>query len=58
MMPYSKFPNAMDDLVVHIMIEMSTVSIISEFLSIQDCILTPLSLNSYNLIFIIVTSIV
>ena len=47
---YIKFPSAIDDRVVHIISEMSTVSTISEFLSIQDCILTPLSLNSYNLI--------
>ena len=57
MRPYSKFPNAIDDRVVHIMSEMSTVSTISEFLSIQDCILTPFHLHSYNLIFIILTSI-
>ena len=36
---------------------MSTVSTISEFLSIQDCILTPFSQHSYNLLFIIVVSI-
>ena len=57
MRPSSKFPNAIDDRVVHIMSEMSTVSTISEFLSIQDCILTPFSLHSYNLLFIIVVSI-
>ena len=57
MRPYSKFPNAIDDRVVHIMSEMSTVSTISEFLSIQDCILTPWPLHSYNLLFIILTSI-
>ena len=56
MRPYNKFPNAIDDRVVHIISEMSIVSTISEFLSIQDCILTPLSLNSYNLIFIILTT--
>ena len=57
MRPYSKLPNAMDDRVVHIMSEMSTVSTISEFLSIHDCILTPFSQHSYNLLFIIVVSI-
>ena len=57
MRAYSKFPNAIDDRVVHIMSEMSTVSTISEFLSIQDCILTPFPLHSYNLLFIILTSI-
>ena len=36
---------------------MSTVSTISEFLSIHDCILTPFSQHSYNLLFIIVVSI-
>ena len=54
---YIKFPNAIDDRVVHIMSEMSTVRTISEFLIIQDCILTPFHLHSYNLIFIILTSI-
>ena len=54
---YIKFPNAIDDRVVHIISEMSTVSTISEFLSIQDCILTPFSQHSYNLLFIIVVSI-
>ena len=57
MRPYSKLPNAMDDRVVHIITEISTVSTISEFLSIQDCILTPFSQHSYNLLFIIVVSI-
>ena len=57
MRPYSKFPNAIDDRVVHSMSEMSTVSTISEFLSIHDCILTPFSQHSYNLLFIIVVSI-
>ena len=57
MRPYSKFPNAIDDRVVHIMSEMSTVRTISEFLSIHDCILTPFSQHSYNLLFIIVVSI-
>ena len=57
MRAYSKFPNAIDDRVVHIMSKMSTVSTISEFLSIQDCILTPFSQHSYNLLFIIVVSI-
>ena len=57
MRPYSKFPNAIDDRVAHIMSEMSMVSTISEFLSIQDCILTPFSQHSYNLLFIIVVSI-
>lgn len=54
---YIKFPNAIDDRVVHIMSEMSTVRTISEFLIIQDCILTPFSQHSYNLLFIIVVSI-
>ena len=57
MRAYSKFPNAIDDRVVHIMSEMSTVSTISEFLSIHECILTPFSQHSYNLLFIIVVSI-
>ena len=54
---YIKFPSAIDDRVVHIISEMSTVSTISEFLIIQDCILTPFSQHSYNLLFIIVVSI-
>ena len=57
MRPYSKFPNAIDDRVVHIISEMSTVSTISECLIIQDCILTPFSQHSYNLLFIIGVSI-
>ena len=57
MRPYSKFPNAIDDRVVHIMSEMSTVRTISEFLIIQDCILTPFPQYSYNLLLIIVVSI-
>lgn len=57
MRPYSKFPNAIDDRVVHIMSEMSTVRTISEFLIIQDCILTPFPLHSYNLLLIIMVSI-
>ena len=54
---YIKFPSAIDDRVVHIISEMSTVSTISEFLIIHDCILTPFSQHSYNLLFIIVVSI-
>ena len=57
MRPYSKFPNAIDDRVVHIMSEISTVRTISEFLIIQDCILTPFPQYSYNLLLIIVVSI-
>ena len=57
MRPYSKLPNAIDDRVVHIMSEMSTVRTISEFLIIQNCILTPFPQHSYNLLLIIVVSI-
>lgn len=51
MRPYNKFPNAIDDRVVHIISEIKMVSINSEYLIIQDFILSTLPQHNIIAVF-------